>query len=286
MMNYIVGIGEILWDMLPEGKQLGGAPANFAFHASQAGMHGIVLSAIGFDSLGAETYDMLVKLDLDNILIDSDLPTSTVNVTIDANGIPHYEITENVAWDELAFVRSFKEIAEEASAACFGTLAQRSKMSHDAIHAFLRAMPDGSLKVFDINLRQNYYSKDIIEESLRIANVLKLNDEEIETLTPMLNLGDDGYEARCRQIIDSYNLKLVVLTCGANGSYVFAADGESSFLPTPKVKVVDTVGAGDSFTATFVASLVKGENIAEAHKKAVDVAAFVCTKHGAMPKHR
>ena len=111
-MNYIVGIGEILWDMLPEGKQLGGAPANFAFHASQAGMHGIVLSAIGFDSLGAETYDMLVKLDLDNILIDSDLPTSTVNVAIDANGIPHYEITENVAWDELAFVRSFKEIAE------------------------------------------------------------------------------------------------------------------------------------------------------------------------------
>lgn len=176
-MNYIVGIGEILWDMLPEGKQLGGAPANFAFHASQAGMHGIVLSAIGFDSLGAETYDMLVKLDLDNILIDSDLPTSTVNVAIDANGIPHYEITENVAWDELAFVRSFKEIAEEASAACFGTLAQRSKMSHDAIHAFLRAMPDGSLKVFDINLRQNYYSKDIIEESLCIANVLKLNDE-------------------------------------------------------------------------------------------------------------
>ena len=120
-MNYIVGIGEILWDMLPEGKQLGGAPANFAFHASQAGMHGIVLSAIGFDSLGAETYDMLVKLDLDNILIDSDLPTSTVNVAVDANGIPHYEITENVAWDELAFVRSFKEIAEEASAACFGT---------------------------------------------------------------------------------------------------------------------------------------------------------------------
>ena len=265
-MNYIVGIGEILWDMLPEGKQLGGAPANFAFHASQAGMHGIVLSAIGFDSLGAETYDMLVKLDLDNILIDSDLPTSTVNVAIDANGIPHYEITENVA--------------------CFGTLAQRSKMSHDAIHAFLRTMPDGSLKVFDINLRQNYYSKDIIEESLRIANVLKLNDEKIETLTPMLNLGDDGYEARCRQIIDSYNLKLVVLTCGANGSYVFAADGKSSFLPTPKVKVVDTVGAGDSFTATFVASLVKGETIAEAHKKAVDVAAFVCTKHGAMPKHR
>ncbi len=123
-----------------------------------------------------------------------------------------------MSWEDLAFVRSFKEIAEEASAACFGTLAQRSKMSHDAIHAFLRAMPDGSLKVFDINLRQNYYSKDIIEESLRIANVLKLNDEEIETLTPMLNLGDDGYEARCRQIIDSYNLKLVVLTCGANGS--------------------------------------------------------------------
>ena len=285
-MNYIVGIGEILWDVLPDGKRLGGAPANFAFHASQAGLHGILLSAICFDSLGKETSDELVKLNLDNILIVSDFPTSTVNITVDSNGIPSYEITENVAWDHLAFVPSFKKIAEEARAACFGTLAQRSKASHDAIHAFLRAMPADSLRVFDINLRQNYYSKDIIEESLYIANILKINDEEIETLTPMLSLGNGGYEARCRQIISDYNLKFVVLTCGANGSYVFAADGKTSFLPTPKVKVVDTVGAGDSFTATFVASLVKGETLTEAHKKAVDVAAFVCTKHGAMPKHR
>lgn len=282
MGKKVVGIGEILWDVFPEGKVLGGAPANFAYHATQLGLEGYAISAIGKDDLGEEVLEVLKGKPLQYMLEETNYPTGTVKVTLNGNGIPEYEICENVAWDNIPLTAGMKELAKQADAVCFGSLAQRHQVSRSTIQAFVGLVDTNALKIFDINLRQSFFNKAIIVDSLQMANVLKINEEELVRVAELLDITDVGERLVCQRLMDNYDLKIVVLTRGENGSFVFSKDG-SSFLNTPKVKVADTVGAGDSFTGAFVAGLLNGDDIAKAHKRAVEVSAYVCTQKGAMP---
>ncbi len=284
MEKIVVGLGEALFDCLPTGRKLGGAPANFAYHVSQFGLTGYAVSAIGKDELGNEITDTFDKVGLHYILPVVKEPTGTVQVTLDQKGIPQYEICLGVAWDNIPFTEEMKALAQKADAVCFGSLAQRSSVSRATIHAFLDAMPKAALKVFDINLRQQWYTKEVIETSLQKSNILKINDEEILVVKPLLELQGTTYQELCLELIRRYDLQMVILTCGTEGSYVFS-ESEESFLPTPKVQVADTVGAGDSFTGAFVAQLLQGQSIRKAHETAVKVSAFVCTQAGAMPQY-
>ena len=296
MSKYVIGLGEALFDCLPEGRKLGGAPANFAYHVSQFGLNGCAISAIGDDELGEEIIETFERVGLNHILPKVEQPTGTVQVTLDEKGIPQYEICLGVAWDNIPLTNEMLEVAHNAQAICFGSLAQRSETSRKTIQTFLDAAPKDALRVFDINLRQNWYSAEVIADSLNRANVLKINDEELDVVATMLLgvpsvsgrlIAEDPEKTRlvCRDLIAKYDLQMLILTCGAIGSYVFT-DKDESYVATPKVKVADTVGAGDSFTGAFVAQLLLGKSIREAHEKAVAVSAFVCTQNGAMPECR
>ena len=280
----VVGMGEALWDMLPEGKKIGGAPANFAYHVSQFGLDSRVVSAVGEDELGEEILSNFREKKLNCMIETVPYPTGTVQVELDVNGVPCYDIREGVAWDNIPFTPALEGLARQTRAVCFGSLAQRSVVSRDTIGRFLDAMPDGEgqYKIFDINLRQGFYTKEILCESMRKCNILKINDEELVTVSRMFGYPGIDLQDKCWILLAKYNLKMLILTCGVNGSYVFTP-GEISFVETPKVEVADTVGAGDSFTAAFVASILKGLPIPEAHKLAVETSAFVCTQNGAMP---
>ena len=280
----VVGMGEALWDMLPEGKKIGGAPANFAYHVSQFGLDSRVVSAVGEDELGAEILKNFREKKLNCMIETVPYPTGTVQVELDINGVPCYDIREGVAWDNIPFTPALEGLARQTRAVCFGSLAQRSVVSRETINRFLDAMPDGEgqYKIFDINLRQGFYTKEILCNSMRKCNILKINDEELVTVSRMFGYPGIDLQDKCWILLAKYNLKMLILTCGVNGSYVFTP-GEISFVETPKVEVADTVGAGDSFTAAFVASILKGKPVPEAHKIAVATSAFVCTQNGAMP---
>ncbi len=284
--RYVVGLGEVLWDVLPEGKKLGGAPANFAYHAGQfiGSNNTIAISAIGEDALAEETLTALRQHGLNDLLPRVPYPTGTVQVQLDAQGIPTYDIKENVAWDNIPYDNDIKQIAANCRAVCFGSLAQRNVVSRATIHRFLDDTPDDCLKIFDINLRQQFYTKEIIEGSFKRCNILKINDEELVIINRMFGYESLDMRDTCQKLLNSYSLDMVVLTCGTNGSYVFTHN-ITSFQETPKVKVADTVGAGDSFTGSFCAAVLNGKPIEEAHKIAVRVSAFVCTQNGAMPKY-
>ena len=292
-MKYVIGLGEALFDCLPTGRKIGGAPANFAFHAAQFGLNSCAVSAIGNDELGREIIDILTNAGLRYQLPRVAYPTGTVQVTLSGEGIPQYDICQGVAWDNIPYTEEIAALAPDTIAVCFGSLAQRNGVSRATIQAFLDAMPADSLRVFDINLRQNWYNKEVIEQSLQRCNVLKINDEELDVVAPMLLdvattegklIAEDEAKATavCHQLIDRYGLKMLILTCGATCSYVFSPSEMSKQL-TPKVQVADTVGAGDSFTAAFVAQILLGKSMQEAHEMAVRVSAFVCTQAGAMP---
>lgn len=280
----IVGMGEALWDVLPEGKKIGGAPANFAYHVSQFGFNSRVVSAVGDDKLGNEILENFSEKNLNFMIEKVPYPTGTVQVELDAEGVPCYDIKEGVAWDNIPFTPALEELAKQTRAVCFGSLAQRSVVSRETINKFLDAMPDdgGQLRIFDINLRQSFYTKEILCNSMERCNILKINDEELVTVSRIFGYPGIDLQDKCWILLAKYNLKMLILTCGVNGSYVFTP-GEISFVETPKVEVADTVGAGDSFTATFVAAILKGKKVSEAHKLAVEASAFVCTQNGAMP---
>jgi len=284
MSDMIVGMGEALWDVLPEGKKIGGAPANFAYHVSQFGFNSRVVSAVGDDKLGNEILDNFSEKNLNFLIEKVPYPTGTVQVELDDEGIPCYDIKEGVAWDNIPFTPALEELAKQTRAVCFGSLAQRSVVSRETINKFLDAMPDdnGQLRIFDINLRQNFYTKEILCNSMERCNILKINDEELVTVSRMFGYPGIDLQDKCWILLAKYNLKMLILTCGVNGSYVFTP-GEISFVETPKVEVADTVGAGDSFTATFVAAILKGKKVSDAHKLAVEASAYVCTQNGAMP---
>lgn len=279
-------MGEALWDVLPEGKKIGGAPANFAYHVSQFGLASCVVSAVGDDKLGAEILENFSEKGLSHLIETVPYPTGTVQVEIDQAGIPQYEIKENVAWDNIPYTARLETLAQQTKAVCFGSLAQRSVVSRTTINRFLDAMPhetsDDRLVVFDVNLRQGFYNKEILCNSMERCNILKINDEELVTVSRMFGYPGIDLQDKCWILLGKYNLKMLILTCGINGSYVFTP-GNVSFQPTPKVEVADTVGAGDSFTAAFISCILKGMPVKEAHKRAVDTSAFVCTQQGAMP---
>lgn len=284
MNDVVVGMGEALWDVLPEGKKIGGAPANFAYHVSQFGLPSCVVSAVGADPLGQEIVENFTSKGLNQQIAEVPYPTGTVQVEIDPAGVPQYEIKENVAWDNIPYTALLESLAERTKAVCFGSLAQRNVVSRNTINRFLDAMPqtDDSLVVFDVNLRQGFYTKEILCNSMKRCNILKINDEELVTVSRMFGYPGIDLQDKCWILLGKYNLKMLILTCGINGSYVFTP-GNVSFQPTPKVEVADTVGAGDSFTAAFISSILKGKSVAEAHGLAVRTSAFVCTKKGAMP---
>lgn len=284
MNEIVVGMGESLWDVLPEGKKIGGAPANFAYHVSQFGLPSCVVSAIGDDALGKEIIENFTSKGLDQLIAEVPYPTGTVQVEIDQTGIPLYDIKENVAWDNIPYTEHLDALAKRTKAVCFGSLAQRNVVSRETINHFLDTMPkdDDSLIVFDVNLRQGFYNKEILCKSMQNCNILKINDEELITVSRMFGYPGIDLQDKCWILLGKYNLKMLILTCGINGSYVFTP-GNVSFQPTPKVEVADTVGAGDSFTAAFIASILKGKSVTEAHSIAVKTSAYVCTQKGAMP---
>ena len=280
----IVGMGEALWDVLPEGKKIGGAPANFAYNVSQFGLPSCVVSAVGDDPLGHEIIENFTEKELNLLIAEVPYPTGVVNVEIDAAGVPQYDIKENVAWDNIPYTEELRDVARRTRAVCFGSLAQRNIVSRETVNAFLDDMPkdDGTLVVFDVNLRQSFYTPEILCNSMKRCNILKINDEELVTVSRMFGYPGIDLQDKCWILLGKYNLKMLILTCGINGSYVFTP-GCVSFFPTPKVEVADTVGAGDSFTAAFISSIIRGKDIKEAHRLAVETSAFVCTKKGAMP---
>lgn len=278
----VVGIGELLWDVLPTGKKAGGAPINFVYHATQLGAEGYAISAVGKDELGEEIVQELDNNHIAHCIESVDYQTGTVEVTLE-KGIPTYNIIENVAWDHIPVSSKAIEIVKEAKAICFGTLAQRNMDSRKALTELLSYAPEDALRFFDINIRQNYYSKELILDLLEKANILKINDEELEMLRPMMGLEGD-YEVCCKALLEKYGLKYVILTAGSKFSAIYSTD-ENSVIGTPKVAVADTVGAGDSFSGAFVYSILAGKSLKEAHRKAVNTAAFVCSKEGAWPEY-
>lgn len=283
MKRLVVGLGEVLWDMLPEGRKIGGAPVNFAYHAGQFGIDTMAVSAIGNDKLGEDTIAEMNGKHLNHIFPSVPYPTGSVQVSLDEKGVPAYDIKENVAWDNIPFTNEIESVARSCRAVCFGSLAQRNAVSRNTIRKFIESTPSGCIRIFDINLRQNFYTSNVIHDSLELCNILKINDEEIMLVSRMFNYDSSNIENVCRTIMEDFSLEMVILTCGTKGSYIFTKGGVS-FMPTPKVNVADTVGAGDSFTGSFCAAILRGLPVAEAHKKAVEVSAYVCTQNGAVPE--
>ncbi len=281
----VIGLGEALWDVFGPTRHVGGAPANFAWHVAQHGLPACALSALGQDAAGDALAEALEAAGAPCALQRVAYPTGEVRICLDGAGVPQYHILPDAAWDHLSATPEMLAMARRARALCYGSLAQRSELSRAAIAAFLQAMPEGAWRIFDINLRCGYYTHAILRDSLRWADVLKINEEEMEILGRMEGLYGLPQLEQAQHIARRYELRLLILTCGAIGSYVLGEGGKLlSWLPTPAVHVVDTVGAGDSFTATFMAALLCGQSVPQAHAAAVRVAAYVCTQAGAMVK--
>ena len=277
----IVGIGEVLWDLLPAGPQLGGAPANFAYHAHALGGHASVVTRIGDDNYGRDILHRFEEQGIADgaVQIDDVAPTGTVTVALSDKGIPNYIIHENVAWDRLIVTPAAIKAVRAADAICFGSLAQRSEISRATIQRLVAAVPAESLRVFDINLRQKYFSREVIEQSLRLANVLKLNDGELPVLASMFNLTGSTRQ-QIEWLAQKFGLQLVALTRGPAGSLLFKG-GQWSDCPSEPIKVVDTIGAGDSFTAALVLGLLQKMELDEINSLADEVARHVCSSVGA-----
>ena len=279
----VVGIGEVLWDLMPGGKQLGGAPANFAHHAHSLGAEAVVITRVGEDDLGREILQRLKQSEIaaGAVQIDANKPTGTVAVTLRDGGVPHFSIQEDVAWDWIVPTDLALKAVGEADAICFGSLAQRSPVSRASIQQLMAAAPAKALRIFDINLREHYYSREIIEQSLRLANVLKLNDTELRALATLFDLGSHPKQ-QIQGLSELFELQLIALTRGPQGSLLYQGGQWSEHLSQP-VEVVDTVGAGDAFTAALTVGLLSKVNLHEFHAVAAQVARFVCSHAGATP---
>jgi fructokinase len=280
----IVGLGELLWDLLPSGKQLGGAPANFAYITNLLGDYGIPASRIGCDALGDEALQQLTQLGLSANFVqrDSAHPTGTVNVKIDAAGQPCFEIQQPVAWDYLEWTEEWTQLAREADAVCFGSLAQRSAISQSTIRTFLNATRREAIRIFDVNLRQSFYSRQILADSMSLATIVKLNHEELAKIMALFELEHRSEKDSARHLLSLYDLKLICVTRGDAGSLLVSGD-ECSEHPGIKVKVADTVGAGDAFTAAMVHGYLRGAPLAQINETANRVGAWVASQSGATP---
>ena len=279
---FIVGIGELLWDVFPTGKRAGGAPINFVYHATQLGADGCAVSAVGDDDWGREILQELARSNIQGIISTVPYPTGRVQVEL-KDGIPSYTIVEDVAWDHLPLTPEALNAVSRADAVCYGTLSLRHPHTRETVKKLLAAAPQGALRFFDVNLRQSYYSKELIEELLGFANVFKLNDDELVILRDLFGLTGSDEEV-CRALLQKYHLRYLIFTAGDKYSVIYTPD-EISRIDTPRVTVEDTVGAGDSFSGAFVCAVLMGKTLKEAHEAAVKTAAFVCTRAGAWPSY-
>lgn len=291
MLSAVIGFGELLWDMLPSGRALGGAPANFAYQVMKQGLNAYPISCVGPDTLGVDALRHLQSVGIDTRGIGRcDLPTGTVDVYLDSLGVPQYDIHEGVAWDALQLTDHALAMAKSAAAFCFGTLAQRATGSSDVLNRLLAQLPPTAVRVFDVNLRQQYYHAECLRTGCHHADVLKLNDEELPVVCALLDIDFPSgvvcqTDERLRGTVDclreEFVLNTIAITYGARGSLVAAAD-TWSWLEAGSVAVVDTVGAGDAFTAGLVAGILMGESTLIAHKRAQDAAINACLHRGAM----
>lgn len=279
----VVGLGEVLWDLLPSGPQLGGAPTNFAYQAGALGANASVITRVGSDILGRQVIQRFGKLGLPPDIVQTDLsrPTGTVSVTLSPNGLAHYAFAEDVAWEYLEATPLALQTVRGAHAVCFGTLGQRSATSRKAIQRLIAAAPVDALRIFDINLRLGFYSREIIEESMHLSNVLKMNDVELDVLTTMFSL-QGSERQRIEWLVCTFGLNVVVLTRGPLGS-VILQDRQWSEIRPPCVPVTDTVGAGDAFAAALTMGLLCGKNLDETHAMADEMARYVCSQSGGTP---
>lgn len=279
----IVAVGEILWDLLPAGRQMGGAPANFACHARALGADARIISRVGDDPLGREILQRLKELHVpvNGVSVDPEKPTGTVSVELAADGQPRFTIHGDVAWDRLQSDPTATEIVASADVICFGSLAQRGEPSRSAIRALVSAAPAGAIRVFDVNLRQNFYSRELIEASLKLANVMKLNDTELPVVAKFFDLHGAPLE-QLKGLAERFDLKCVALTRGGQGSLLLS-HGRASDHPGVPVSVVDTVGAGDAFTAALTVGMLAGWDLDDINQRANEVAAHVASCTGATP---
>jgi fructokinase len=281
----LVGLGEVLWDVFPDAAHFGGAPANFACHAAGLGATAGMVSAVGTDELGERALETLEshRVDCRHVARDPDHPTGRVLVTLNAAGQASYEFASDTAWDHLPWSESMRTRAAECDAVCFGSLGQRSPVSADTIRRFLEATSSSALRVFDVNLRQRFYDRETIEASLRLASALKLNDEELPIVASLCGVRTASEREMLREFANRYDLRLVALTRGPRGS-ILVADEDEDECTAPPTTVVDTVGAGDSFTAALVSGFLRGLSLKVINRHANAVAAFVCSQKGATPK--
>ena len=279
----VVGLGEVLWDLLPTGPQLGGAPANFSCQAGALGAHAIIVTRVGNDALGRDVMQHFTKMNLplETIQVDPLRPTGTAIVKVNEKGGAEYEFPDDTAWDQLAATEAALAAVSSADAICFGTLGQRNGVARQSIQQLIASTPEEALRIFDINLRLNFYSRPVIEQSMRLANVLKLNDEELTVLTAMFSL-QGSKRQRVEWFVRTFGFKTVVVTSGAFGSLIHQA-GRWSELPPRPVRVVDTIGAGDAFTAALTMGLLKELDLDDVHSIAAETARNVCSQSGAMP---
>jgi len=284
MKKKVVGLGEVLWDLLPGRTCLGGAPANFAYITTLMGDQGIVASRVGEDSRGLEALRRMeeLHLNIDHVQTDRAHATGTVKVELDGNGLARYEIARPVAWDFLEWTLDWQHLAEKADAVCFGSLAQRSEESHNTIRKFLKATSANAIKVFDVNLRQSYYSPEILVESMKLADLVKLNDEELPKIMALNQFPHKDELSSAKKLIEAYDLKMVCLTRGGRGS-LLVRGRDTSEHPGFQVRVADTVGSGDAFTAGLVHEYLHGASLDLMNEVANLVGAWVASEAGAMP---
>ena len=286
MKHKIAAVGEVLWDLLPAGPQLGGAPANFAYHCRSLGADARLITRVGNDARGEIVFDRFRQLNLppDNVQVDAMYPTGTVEVELDSGGQPHYTISEDVAWDVIEADTSALDLFRGADAVCFGSLAQRAEVSRRSIRALVAAARPAAFRVFDVNLRAPFVDREVVAESLGLANVLKLNEHELPELATMFGLSTTEIRPAMTGLARCFGLSLVALTRGSAGSLLMA-DGVWSDYPggSGSLVVADTIGAGDAFTAALVVGLLAGRPLEEINGHANEVAAFVCSKPGGTP---
>lgn len=284
MKKKVVGLGEVLWDLLPGGACLGGAPANFAYITTLMGDQGIVASRVGEDSRGIEALRRMEELglDIEHAQTDRKHPTGTVNVQVDVGGQVQYEIAHPVAWDFLEWNHDWQRLAESCDAVCFGSLAQRSRESRATIRRFLGATAPGTLKVFDVNLRQSFYSQEILCESMHLADLVKLNDDELPKIMSLMKIADKDERSSAKKLIEDFGLKMACITRGGKGSLLVQGNDASEH-PGFRVRVADTVGSGDAFTAGLVHEYLHGAPLDLMNEVANLVGAWVASEIGAMP---
>ena len=269
--------------MLPTGPQLGGAPANFAHQAAALGARAAMVTRVGNDDLGREVLRCFAAAGLpsETVQLDPARPTGTVAVALDESGSPQYTFSKDPAWERLEATSAALRAVRDADAVSFGTLGQRSAISRRAIQQLIAAAPVDALKIFDMNLRLDFYSRELIYESMRLSNVLKMNDAELAAVTAMFSLQGDVRQ-RIEKLVRMFGFKVVVVTRGPSASLIFRAACWSELSPRP-VQVVDTVGAGDAFAAALTIGLLAGKSLGEVHGGAAELARYVCSQRGATP---